>query len=367
MATSKKSKDPSSDVKVLSVMRGINVSDAPFTSIGQDGVLTPIPVMRHGIRGTQNVAKGKADVSNIQTTESAKTAVNAQGVAVDFSLQPTPIRRLVTACDNDEVRRQIDAFLLRAETSEELLELCRRYARRILTGSFLWRNLELAHKLEISAQSNGKTVAISGDKAFQLAASGFGDYCDEERTLASWLQQGFVSEPSAGTGIRITAKVLFATAGAFEIYPSQVYVSGKPKGFARPLYKLNALSATEMARLADNQDPRTFSDSFPTGIAAIRDQKIGNAIRTIDTWYAEGATQPIAIEPNGASLSANRFFREVNQGKSFFDLRPQIPALTEQLHAYPSQEPLTADAMFVLAVFIRGGVFSDGKKESGDD
>jgi CRISPR-associated protein Csy3 len=125
---------------VISVMRGINVSDAPMSSWLPGSQTQPIAVIRHGIRGTQNVMSSK-DVSNPQTTETAKTSAEAIGLQLQFSLQTTPIRRLVVACDQPEERQRIDAFLRKAESSEELMELCRRYARRIMTGSFFWRSV----------------------------------------------------------------------------------------------------------------------------------------------------------------------------------------------------------------------------------
>jgi CRISPR-associated protein Csy3 len=378
MATKKATTPESKKGTVLAVMRGINVSDAPMSSILGRGEPQPIPVMRHGIRGTQNVAKKKEDkevsekkearesnkVSNIQITETAKTSPDALGLHIRFSLQTTPLRKLVTACDQPEVRADIDRFLQTAETSEELMELCRRYARRIFSGSFLWRNLTLAQALNIEATCESKTVKVEGEQAFALAERGFTDYVEAELTLAQWLQRSFVTEASIGAGIEITAQVKFANAGAFEVYPSQVYVSNKPRGFARPLYKLNPISSAELMRLQPNeQNVETLMDSLVMGQAAIRDQKIGNAIRTIDTWYAEGNVPPIAVEPNGASLSANVFYRDVKSGKSFFDLLPRIKTLTQQLHTHASGMQPSPEAMFALAVFIRGGVFGDGKSE----
>ena len=172
-----------------------------------------------------------------------------------------------------------------------------------------------------------------------------------------------MTEASIGAGIEITAQVRFANTGAFEVYPSQVYVSNKPSGFARPLYKLNPISPAELMRQRNDQDVQTFMDSLVMGQAAIRDQKVGNAIRTIDTWYADGNVPPIAIEPNGASLSANVFYRDVKSGKSFFDLLPRIKTLTQQLHTHASGVQPSPEAMFALAVFIRGGVFGDGKSD----
>ncbi|MPS46609.1 type I-F CRISPR-associated protein Csy3 [Delftia acidovorans] len=367
MATKKKS--GSGSAKVLAVMRGINISDAPMYSI-VDKELLPVAVTRHGIRGTQNVAKKKTDkdaeVSNIQITESAKTHPQATGMHLRFALQVTPLSRLLTACDSAEVRADIEQFLARAANSEELMELCRRYARRVFSGSFLWRNLTLAHSLDIHARCAGQTAQSLGERPFELAERGFSEYTEDEMKLARWLQSSFASQAGLGQGIEVSAKVHFSNAGAFEVYPSQMYVSGKPQGFARPLYKLNPVSPSDLNRARGDKDVHSFMDSINMGQAAIRDQKVGNAIRTIDTWYAPGNVPPIAIEPNGASLSDNEFHRRPESGNSFFDLLPGIRQLTQDLKPEGSGMQPSPDAMFVLAVFIRGGVFGDASKSGND-
>ena len=52
------------------------------------------------------------------------------------------------------------------------------------------------------------------------------------------------------------------------------YLEEKTKGFSRSLYQLTPKKPDHKAN--DNQY---------LGQAALRDQKIGNALRTIDTWY----------------------------------------------------------------------------------
>jgi CRISPR-associated protein Csy3 len=88
------------------------------------------------------------------------------------------------------------------------------------------------------------------------------------------------------------------------------------------------------------------------GVAAIHSQKIGNAIRTIDTWY-EGAEElgPIAVEPYGSVTTQGKAYRQPKQKLDFYTLldswllKDQVPPV-EQQH-------------FVMAVLIRGGVFGD--------
>jgi CRISPR-associated protein Csy3 len=85
-------------------------------------------------------------------------------------------------------------------------------------------------------------------------------------------------------------------------------------------------------------------------------QKLGNAIRTIDTWYSGAADNgPIAVEPYGSVTTQGKAYRQPKAKEDFYTLfdnwvtKGQAPAL-EQQH-------------FVIATLIRGGVFGDAGKE----
>src|SRR5699024_8335193 len=59
--------------------------------------------------------------------------------------------------------------------------------------------------------------------------------------------------------------------------------------------------------------------------AAMHSQKLGNALRTIDTWYpdyAEGDENlgPIAVEPYGSVTSQGKAYRQPKQKKDFYNL-----------------------------------------------
>ena len=74
-------------------------------------------------------------------------------------------------------------------------------------------------------------------------------------------------------------------------------------------------------------------------------QKIGNAMRTIDTWYPnlEGENLgPIAVEPYGSVTSQWRAYRQPKEKLVLNDKEPDI----EQQH-------------YVMAILIRGGVFGE--------
>ena len=85
-------------------------------------------------------------------------------------------------------------------------------------------------------------------------------------------------------------------------------------------------------------------------------QKIGNALRTIDTWYPNPDGEelgPIAVEPYGSVTSQGRAYRQPKQKMDFYSLldgwvlNDKVPD-AEQQH-------------YVMANLIRGGVF--GEKE----
>ena len=83
--------------------------------------------------------------------------------------------------------------------------------------------------------------------------------------------------------------------------------------------------------------------------------KIGNAIRTIDTWYSDynEEERAIAIEPYGAVTNLGRAFRNPKNKEDFFTLFDKFVKAEEleeeQLH-------------YVMAVLVRGGVFGESDK-----
>jgi hypothetical protein len=56
-------------------------------------------------------------------------------------------------------------------------------------------------------------------------------------------------------------------------------------------------------------------------IAGIHSQKIGNALRTIDTWYPKGRrVGPIAVEPYGSVTTQGKAYRQPKDKQDFYNL-----------------------------------------------
>lgn len=341
---------------VMSLKRTVVITDGVMSSVLKDGSTRLVDVTRHGIRGTQNIVNdasgkdtsGKKDreVSNIQETDTAKLDADAVEMRVEFEMRFLPISSAIDACSDkdpkivESFKKSIEGFATRSANSNGLKEVAARYARNIANGRWLWRNRTAAESIKVSVEIGGEKIEFD---ALSIPLNDFSDCSEDEKKLAAHIARGMSGQQA--TVVKVTADVDFGVKGAVEVFPSQNYIDGKPKGFARSLYKYgvpNKISKTDNNRV---------------GYAAIRDQKIGNAIRTIDTWYAEFKETgvPIAIEPNGANLDTQRFFRK--NSSSAFMLFLQLNEI----------DPDTEQGMFCIASLVRGGVYSGGKDGKGEE
>ncbi len=344
---------------VLSVQRGTIISDGLMSSLvpKPDGSASghPVRVIRHGIRGINNNPKN-GDAANIQRTESAKTSPDAIGLRVEFAYRTIDAKQLLFACADPAYRAALDGFVERffREGVSEFEEVCRRYARNILNGRWLWRNRILGEVSVTAGDAGGRTYSSMGSRLRDFDA-----YTDDERALAeNVIRAGLLGHNTHAT---VRGDVKFGFQGEVEVFPSQNMVTSKPKGFARSLYKVDMIARKDLIAVMgsarqDGEDAGEFAaDMIDMGRAALRDQKIGNAIRTIDTWYPGCAEQheglPIPIEPNGASLEHNRLFRDSDKAGAK-DL------LTLVYEIQPS-DSFNTKAAYLIALLVRGGVFSE--------
>lgn len=360
---------------VLAFRRGHAVTDGEMFNLFKDKSKTPVLVLRHGIRGTQNVNDGKGNlnpwvkasttgengersVSNIQVMETAKLDPEATGLFVRFEMMFLDLETLLDSCasgDKDrksavqtqrKMREMINVFLKRAKGSQGLLEVARRYARNVANGRWLWRNRTIASDVRIMVQKrnpDGESHPLAAFDACHVPLNEFGNYTQDEENLAQEILKQMKGE--SNHGLLVEANLTLRMAGSMEVYPSQNYVGKKKsdKGEStRFLYKLG--------------HPQEESGGIcVVGKAALRDQKIFNAIRTIDTWYPDYAENgfPIPVEPLGASLSQQEFYRKGEH--SSFEIVKRLGQV----------DPDSEEGMFAIAVIERGGVYGVSDKENG--
>ena len=107
------------------------------------------------------------------------------------------------------------------------------------------------------------------------------------------------------------------------------------------------------------------------GQAAMHSQKIGNALRTIDTWYGEESQSeqwPIAIEVYGSVTNEGCAHRTSDEGRNdFYSLFDQYFTNQDMGSEFSDEQK-----HYVMAMLIRGGIFGvekdkKPKKDSKDD
>ena len=339
---------------VLSFQRRCMITDGLFYNAYKDKTeIDPVFVFRHGIRGTQNIRwsdekikKNREETANIQTTDTAKLAPNADALCVLFQLRTLDVSHALfsiapgttdTTEDILAFKADLEAFVRRAKAGDALDQLACRYVRNIANGRFLWRNRSIAEAVTVKVTSNSGVSAEFN--ALKMPLNSFDDVSADERAVAEVLAQGWKGVENHA--LHISSFIDYGISGKVEVFPSQNYVENMPRGLARILYTTGIVTE-------DCNERSTFGH-WNMGQAALRDQKIGNALRTIDTWYPAYAERriPIPVEPNGANLGAMEFFRKKGES-SGFKLMERVGEL----------DPETPEGLFLLACLIRGGVFS---------
>ncbi|WP_028990507.1 type I-F CRISPR-associated protein Csy3 [Thermithiobacillus tepidarius DSM 3134] len=345
---------------VLAFRRAVILTDAPLQYVTADNVVKPVPVIRHGTMGTQNVneaekkgaataAEGERDVRNLQEIESAKTGADMRHLQISFQMKTLALRDTLHSCANsakqntDEssrMRAMLNNFIERALNSNGLTEVSRRIARNVCNARWIWRNRTLASNVHILVESDGQSWPI--DDALSTPMSHFDGYTESEKAIGDRIAAGLRGEKQRVT-LNVRAVIDLGVQGAAEVYGSQNYEPSLDKlkkgGLSRSLYKL------QMAK------QEIEDGAWVVGQAALRDAKVWNALRTIDTWFADYdiVGTPIPVEPMGASLALMRFMRDKKQ--SAFEL-------FKRLHQI---DPNSPEGMYCIASLMRGGVFGDGE------
>lgn len=333
---------------VLAFERKLDPSDALFAAGRWDdreieSGWAPVTVREKSVRGTisnrlktageQDPAKLDAAIQspNLQTVDVATLPPGADTLRLSFTLRILGGAGTPSACNNSAYQAKLREMVQGYVERQGFGELARRYACNLANARFLWRNRMGAEAVEVKVSR-----LVDGRAAQQWVFDGL-DFSlrdmeprDDPRLaeLAQVIEQGLV-----GTDYAFLAVVAFARVGSGqEVFPSQELIldRGSAKGGkSKTLYTVGEA-------------------------AALHSQKVGNALRTIDTWYPDDeGLGPISVEPYGSVTSQGQAYRQPKQKIDFYSLldgwilQDKVPPL-EQQH-------------YVMANLIRGGVF--GEKE----
>ncbi len=266
---------------------------------------------------------------NLQKVDACALGENQDTLHLNFTLKILGGVEKPSACNgaafNESYPKVAQAYI----EQEGFTELAKRYAINIANGRYLWRNRVGAEKIEV--------IVNTGDDqplTFNAAEFSLRDFESTNPHLQT-LTNKIADALSGKLPYLLIAVDAYALVGkAQEVYPSEELVLDKGKGDkSKILYHVN-------------------------DVAAMHSQKIGNALRTIDTWYPDYATAnigPIAIEPYGSVTNLGKAYRTPKDKADFYTLFDRF-ALGESL-ADKTQEH------YVMAVLVRGGVFGQSGKD----
>lgn len=349
------------DLKTASVLafeRKLDPSDAVFSSglwadRASGNAWPAVAVREKSVRGTisnrlktkdMDPAKLDAEIEkpNLQTVDVATLPPETDTLQARFTLRILGGAGVPSACNSAVYQQKLKTVVDSYANSTGFATLAQRYASNLANGRFLWRNRVGAEMVEVQVRhlQGGQAVNTWTFNALEFSLRQFEAppaSANDIAELAKVIEQGLAGQQYAL--LEVTA---FARVGAGqEVFPSQELILDKGSSTAGQKSKtLYVVGKTA------KQD----------GAAAIHSQKLGNAIRTVDTWYSdEGGLGPIAVEPYGSVTSQGKAYRQPKEKQDFYTLldgwviKDQVPAVDQQ--------------HYVMANLIRGGVFGESGKD----
>ena len=327
---------------VLAFEKKLVPSDGYFygTSWDRRNEQTPLKLIEKSVRGTvshrlksatdKDLLKLNMDIAhaNPQTVDACALGEHQDTLKVGFTLKILGGVENPSACNNETFLKSYNDVAKNYITTYGFTELAKRYALNIANARFLWRNRVGAEKVEVVVTVNEQDAVTFN--AFDYALHDFNNADSKVQQLEDQIAQALKGEVPYLL-IKIEAYALVGKGQ--EVYPSEELVLDKGKGDkSKILYQVN-------------------------NVAAMHSQKIGNALRTIDTWYPEfdDKKTAIAIEPYGAVTNLGKAYRTPKAKQDFFSLFDKY-ALGESLEN-------TEQEHYVMAVLVRGGVFGQSSKD----
>ncbi len=280
-------------------------------------------------------------------SDDANLPMNHDTLKLSFSLRVVGELGKPFACNSPAFAKAIKSKVDDFKQSEGLDELAFRYAYNIANGRFLWRNRVGAEQIQINVYVNNAESAFVFN-AYDFSLKDFDKNADDEslKRLASVMKEALANDDEDGfTFLKVDTFVKLGNGQ--HVFPSQEMNMGEKK---KRLFQLG-------------------------DCAAMHNVKIGNAIRTIDTWYGDkmliktkknnkdttevvdvDVKRPIAAEPYGSVTQHGRAYRSSAQGA------PKNDLYTLMLNWVNEKDVDLDQQKFVVANLIRGGVFGgDGE------
>ncbi|MCE9872873.1 type I-F CRISPR-associated protein Csy3 [Hafnia alvei] len=320
---------------VLAFERKLANSDAVmFSGNWQGDVWQPIHIQEKAVRGTisnrlksaltSDKTKLDAEIqkANLQRVDVAALPMDADTLKVTFTLRVLGNLSTPSVCNDQEYQVALQEVIEGYIAEHGFAELAARYAENLANGRFLWRNRIGAEAIEVHVSSGEQHWKFD---AQNYSLREFSQPKGDLKALAQVIEAGLRGESFA----LLTVNAFVHLGAGQEIFPSQELVLDSNSKKSKVLYQVS-------------------------DVAAMHSQKVGNALRTIDTWHPMvESLGAIAVEPYGSVTSRGVACRQPKEKMDFYTLLDKWVTKGEK--------PATEQQHYVMAVLIRGGVF--GEKE----
>ena len=318
---------------VLAFERKLATSDAMmYAGNWQSDHWQPIEIQEKAVRGTisnrlknaisSDPAKLDAEIqkANLQRVDIAALPADADTLKVVFTLRVLGNLSTPSVCNDmayqDALQQVIDGYI----NEYGFGELARRYATNLANGRFLWRNRIGAEQIQVNVVASGQEWIFN---SHNYSLREFEQEDASLSQLAAIIEKGL----SGQEWVMLTVEAQVRLGAGQEVFPSQELVLDSNSSKSRVLYQVS-------------------------GVAGIHSQKIGNALRTVDTWHPKveelGA---IAVEPYGSVTSRGVACRQPKDKMDFYTLLDNWVT--------KGMKPDAAQQHYVMAVLVRGGVFGE--------
>ena len=273
----------------------------------------------------------KIQKPNLQTVDFCTLPAEKDTLKLNFTLKILSGIQVPSACNSPEFLTHYKNAVANYIESMGFFELAMRYATNIANGRFLWRNRVGAEKIEVVVKHiNGASWT------FDAKSIGLQQF---DNPLVKELADIIAKSLKGETEFSLLEICAYSQLGrGQEVYPSEELILDNKN--------------------LDNKNDKTKKSKIlydVDGIAGLHSQKIGNAVRTIDTWYSDTAENPIAIETYGSVTTLGIAHRKPKEKNDFYTL----------FEEFVQNEPLNdTELHYVMAMLVRGGVFGESSKKS---
>jgi CRISPR-associated protein Csy3 len=311
---------------LFSITGGIDPTHAVFYSSvdGDRNTTHVLNIQKRSLVGTKGSYSEIAKLTDETTPDSNIQTVDGCFLPIEHScLHVKGGLKFVNTIDsiNSNVTLVIEktkAYYGSDDATSAIDEIARRNVVRLLNGSPLFRNAR-ARKITLFVQYEAVEFNHTVDHRL-----GFSDSLSAEGSALA-LRLAKALKGNLEDMLLLEYEFVADVGMGQEVYPSEEFAEGSDDKV--------------LFRVQNEQ-------------AGLHTQKIGNALRTIDTWYEANASHAIPVDPFGPDKKFGRLNRKSNHVFSHFESMLSEKTLTSDEHCY------------LTASIIRGGVYSGKGKNS---